>query len=118
MSPTDTPAQSPLLGLPSFAVEAAESDATIPKPLSGPRLTAGERTKRLRDAISCPRRSPNMVHRTGSSGHSSHMSITKAGHPDLALLSDAMFRHGVHDGALDALFLFTDGEGCMLLDSK
>jgi predicted nicotinamide N-methyase len=46
------------------------------------------------------------------------MSITKAGHPDLVLLSDAMFRHGVHDGALDALFLFTDGEGCMLLDSK
>jgi hypothetical protein len=87
--------------------------------MNGPlRQSASERTKQLRESISNPRRSPRMVHRTGSSEQSSHMSITKAEHPDLVLLSDAMFRHGVHDDALDALFLFTDGEGCMLLDSK
>jgi class 3 adenylate cyclase len=118
-SPRGTPAiLSPLATFEALNDRAAESDTTIPKQMNGLRQSASERTKQLRESISNPRRSPRMVHRTGSSEQSSHMSITKAEHPDLVLLSDAMFRHGVHDDALDALFLFTDGEGCMLLDSK
>jgi hypothetical protein len=29
-----------------------------------------------------------------------------------------MEKYGVHDHAVDALFQYTDEEGCMLLDSK
>jgi class 3 adenylate cyclase len=90
---------------------AAESDMTVAKPLYSPKLSASERMKHLRSTISNPRGSPKQ-------SRLSFGSFAKSQYPDLALLSDAMFRHGVHDEAVDALFTFSDGEGSMLLDSK
>jgi hypothetical protein len=92
---------------------AAESDMTVAKPLYSPKLSASERMKHLRSTISNPRGSPKPEQSRLSFGSS-----TKSQYPDLALLSDAMCRHGVHDEAVDALFTFSDGEGSMLLDSK
>jgi hypothetical protein len=90
---------------------AAESDMTVAKPLYSPKLSASERMKHLRSTISNPRGSPKQ-------SRLSFGSFAKSQCPDLVLLSDAMFRHGVHDEAVDALFTFSDGEGSMLLDSK
>jgi class 3 adenylate cyclase len=100
-------------------------DATIPQvrtvKASGSqsaRKSAAERVKQLREAISNPNRSPRATPREQKVASPLMKALATQAHPDLAILNDAMEKYGVHDHAVDALFQYTDEEGCMLLDSK
>jgi hypothetical protein len=82
------------------------------------RKSAAERIKTLREAISNPNRSPRLSPSEQKVASPLMKALATQAHPDLTILNDAMEKYGVHDHAVDALFQYTDEEGCMLLDSK
>jgi hypothetical protein len=83
---------------------------------SGSRKTAAARVKQLREAISNP--SPRVSPSERKIASPLMKALATRVHPDLVILNTAMEKYGVHDHAVDALFQYTDEEGCMLLDSK